>query len=319
VSGLTFSPDCQRLISASHDRTVKIWDILTGQVILTLTGHDFEATSVAISPDAHWLASGGGMSIIKLWDASPLEPETNQRREVLALVRFLFGQGLTQDEVLARIRKDPTIADSLRLPATSLAQAYARNLGRQEAERVLRVAASKYQLKADILVAIRTDPQLNATLRQEALAAAERYVEIPETMNIHARPILRLPGQKREQYRWALRLAQAAAQIFPEDGTFLTTLGLAQYRTGNDREAVETLTKASRIHANVSDSPTAADLAFLAMALHRLNRKPEAQETLRQLRKLMEQPTWSRQPEARGFLREAEELIEGKSKKDAGK
>jgi hypothetical protein len=55
-----------------------------------------------------------------------------------------------------------------------------------------------------------------------------------------------------------------------------------------------------------------ADLAFLAIAQHKLRKKDEAQATLDPLRELMKQPRWAKDAEAQGFLREAEELIEGK-------
>jgi hypothetical protein len=49
------------------------------------------------------------------------------------------------------------------------------------------------------------------------------------------------------------------------------------------------------------------------MAQHQLGKKDEAKETLGRLREVIKQPGWSQDAEATGFLREAEELIEGKA------
>jgi len=38
VSSVAFSPDGQRLVSTSEDRTAKVWDARTGQECLTLKG-----------------------------------------------------------------------------------------------------------------------------------------------------------------------------------------------------------------------------------------------------------------------------------------
>ncbi len=54
---VAFSPDGQRLASASQDQTVKVWDTGTGQETLTLKGHTSCVMSVAFSPDGQRLAS----------------------------------------------------------------------------------------------------------------------------------------------------------------------------------------------------------------------------------------------------------------------
>ena len=58
VSSVAFSPDGQRLASASDDQTVKIWDSATGKELFALKGHAGEVMSVAFSPDGQRLASG---------------------------------------------------------------------------------------------------------------------------------------------------------------------------------------------------------------------------------------------------------------------
>ena len=47
-----------RIVSGSYNRTVKIWDALSGQLINTLTGHYNAVLSVAFSPDSSKIVSG---------------------------------------------------------------------------------------------------------------------------------------------------------------------------------------------------------------------------------------------------------------------
>jgi WD40 repeat protein len=54
---VSFSPDGQRLASASYDKTVKVWDLADGKEMLTLEGHKNEVLSVRFSPDGRRLAS----------------------------------------------------------------------------------------------------------------------------------------------------------------------------------------------------------------------------------------------------------------------
>jgi hypothetical protein len=54
-----------------------------------------------------------------------------------------------------------------------------------------------------------------------------------------------------------------------------------------------------------------SDVAFLAMTQHRLGQKDEARTTLARLREIMKAPTWAANEEAKAFLREATQLIEG--------
>jgi WD40 repeat protein len=77
ISKASFSADGQRLATAPGDGTVKIWDVATGQQILSLTAPGSKVTSVAFSSDGHWLAAGGleepYKGILRIWDARPLE------------------------------------------------------------------------------------------------------------------------------------------------------------------------------------------------------------------------------------------------------
>jgi serine/threonine protein kinase len=132
-----------------------------------------------------------------------------------------------------------------------------------------------------------------------------------EQLNNAAWEVVRAPGAGHEAYAMALRQAEAAVRAAPDDRYYLNTLGVAQYRVGDYAKALETLDQSEKLNAT-RDGAAPCDLAFLAMAHRQLGHKEQARATLARLRDVMKQPLWRGDPEAPGFLREAEELVEGK-------
>ena len=76
--------------------------------------------------------------------------------------------------------------------------------------------------------------------------------------------------------RLALRQAETACRLIPNHGSFLNTLGVAQYRLGMFEEAIRSLTQADQINRASQPGSNPADLAFLSMAENRLGRRDQA-------------------------------------------
>jgi WD40 repeat protein len=54
-------------VSGSADQSIKVWDMLLGSCVLTLTGHTFSVWSVIVLPDGR-VVSGSHDNSIKVWD-----------------------------------------------------------------------------------------------------------------------------------------------------------------------------------------------------------------------------------------------------------
>jgi WD40 repeat protein len=65
-------PDGKRVVSGSHDTTIRIWDAKTGKVLSRpFRGHDNRVLSVTFSPTASTLSqvSGSHDKTVRIWDA----------------------------------------------------------------------------------------------------------------------------------------------------------------------------------------------------------------------------------------------------------
>jgi WD40 repeat protein len=67
---LPLSPDGQTIASGSSDKTIKLWNIKTGELIRTLAGHGDGVQSLAFSQNGNILVSCGFDNIIKIWRVS---------------------------------------------------------------------------------------------------------------------------------------------------------------------------------------------------------------------------------------------------------
>jgi WD40 repeat protein len=78
----SWSPDGRHIVTASEDKTARIWNTETGDEVRALTGHEDKVYSAAFSPDGRRIATASEDKTARIWDA-----ETGK------MVRVLIGHG----------------------------------------------------------------------------------------------------------------------------------------------------------------------------------------------------------------------------------
>ncbi|KIM88434.1 hypothetical protein PILCRDRAFT_3429 [Piloderma croceum F 1598] len=90
INCISVSPGGARIVSGSHDATLRVWDTQTGNILLgPIQGHTNRVTSAAFSPDGTSIVSGSHDCSILVWDSQtgdiksgPFEGHTDRVRSV---------------------------------------------------------------------------------------------------------------------------------------------------------------------------------------------------------------------------------------------
>jgi WD40 repeat protein/nucleoside phosphorylase len=77
IRSCAWSPDSSRLLSTGEDRSLRVWDAVTGEQLLNLQGHTGRVNSCAWSPDSTRLLSAGSDQSLRVWDAATGEQLLN--------------------------------------------------------------------------------------------------------------------------------------------------------------------------------------------------------------------------------------------------
>jgi WD40 repeat protein len=298
-NAIAFCPDGRWITAASDDGRVMTWDLETGREVHMCMGHIGAVSAVAFSPDGRRIASAGGDGAIKLWDAETGDEVFTLRGHLGAILGVAFspdGNRIASASIDMTVKIWDISSPTPEIVIRRRALAFVESL------------FAKFLMKEDVLTSLRNAAALSEPVRSQALILAERHPVDAMRLNNASWSVAGRPDAEAAAYRLALRQAETACRSSPEDGVFLNTLGVAQYRVGQYRQAVATLTHADKLNSVAYRGSTPADLAFLAMAQHRLGQMEQARAALSRLREAMRKPQWNNDQEAQGFLREAEVL-----------
>lgn len=78
IISMTFSPNGERVLTTSSDKTARLWDIGTEQELIVLRRHKETVTSAMFSPDGQHVITGSEDKTARLWDVA-----TGEERAVL--------------------------------------------------------------------------------------------------------------------------------------------------------------------------------------------------------------------------------------------
>lgn len=68
VNSVSITSDGKKVVSASLDKTLKVWDLETGNDLMTLAGHNNKVNSVAVFPNRLFAVSASNDNTLIIWD-----------------------------------------------------------------------------------------------------------------------------------------------------------------------------------------------------------------------------------------------------------
>jgi WD40 repeat protein len=289
----------------------------------------YSTVALAVPDGGRRAVAGGFSSSLVGYDLETMgTPATASIEDLVALAELTAGRRIQSQGNIVPLNGSDWLERwrmLQRKDSSSLLESLKPSLRELRQREVRRLVASLYERlvrKSAVLLHLRQDTDLDEELRAEALARAESHVQDARALNNASWTVVRTPSNLPESYAHALLQAEEACSLEPEDGNYLNTLGIAEYRVGNYQQAMEDLTRSEKLNRDATGESAPSDLAFLSMAQHRLGLKQQALATYERLRQRMSATDQAKTPskaedaatqeENRAFWKEAEETLVGK-------
>lgn len=283
VSSLCFTPDGKRLASVGF-RTVKLWDVATGQELLGLPATANQASRIRFSGDGRYLAMSQNYEL-SLWDPEPSNEGADsdasraiawhtQQSDNCETLRDWFGVAFHRGQ-LAQLQPGEW------LQLVRRGDAFARlsrwDQAAHEFDLAVEHGADRYAWYLRALVhMLRKDA---AAYRATCEGMIESFGEIPDPAAANSLAwTCALSSASGVDSGRLVELAKVAVQN-DRIAAHLNTLGACLYRAGRFEESRDQLTEAIELHGEGGDP---ADWLFLAMALHACGQTTEARAQYQQ-------------------------------------
>jgi WD40 repeat protein len=309
------SADGRYLATSSAPGDVYLWDLSQGRLarhidqnrrsyrVETGGGYDllgYSANRLAFSRDGRLLAYATP-STVRLWD-------TAAGQDVLVLEDSPYGADrlfFSRDgHRLFAINSTPRWHVWDAMPLTSAVR-YDR-LARTRVRKLFQDVA----LKEEVVARLGDQPDLSPAARRVAQRLADASQEDANALNEASWKVALSRVANEAACRLALRQAQAACKLEPNNADHLNTLGAALYRAKQFEDARAALLRAYGMRKKEERERAWEDLGFLAMACHELGRAGEARDYLQRLRGLAKVPAATQRGTGyTALLREAEDRI----------
>ncbi len=93
IRSADFSHDGKRIITASEDQTVRVWDSTTGHELIAPLRHPHSVTRASFSPTGQWIITACDDGVARIWDAKTSEPVAPFLKQSGPLTEACFSPG----------------------------------------------------------------------------------------------------------------------------------------------------------------------------------------------------------------------------------